>query len=461
MIPEAIELEKKVIGTIMTFPEYMPEIAMILTPEMFFDNTTRLVYSGLLHAYENNEPLDLLSTVERHNQKKDVKMPYLVDLTQMVGSGVETTSNCFTIKEKYIARELAIGGQRIYNLASDSINDIEDVLKESNKLIDRVNELVIGNSGSKHISSSVEKSLKDAEKRQVRSQKGLSVGISTGLTDLDKILGGWQNSTLNILAARPSMGKTNLLLKFAKCAAEAGFPGCIYSLEMSDISLTNRFILSECDIDIERFKSGHLTTKEWQAVEEASARISKLPIYIDDNPIVSMRYIKSNSTVMHRKGKCSWIMIDYLQLTETEKSGTREQEIAKASRAAKIIAKELDLPVILLSQLSRAVETRADKKPNLSDLRESGSIEQDADTVTFIYRPAYYGLLTASLKQTGKEIDTRNFGQLIIAKQREGAVGTVNFLHNDSMTKIFDYSEDKHNELIGKQPKIQIEDEPF
>lgn len=458
IIPEAIELEKKILGTIMSFPEMMPEIAVILSSEMFFDPKNRIIYSNLVKSYDNNEALDFYSIAQHHKEQNDIEISYLSSLLSLVGSGVGVLDNCLIVKEKYIARELSTGSYKIYCLASEPSNDIQDVINESNKINDRINEILAGGRNGSHISEVVKKSLTEAEKRQIRASEGKTNGITTGLIGMDAILGGWQKSTLNILAARPSIGKTACLLHFAKAAAKSGSPGCIYSLEMSDVSLINRMLLSCCDVDIDNFKKGRLTSEEWSKLEQAGSELSKLPIYVDDNPVVSMRYIKSHSTVMNRKGKCEWIMIDYLQLAETEKSGTREQEISKASRFAKIIAKELKIPIILLSQLSRAVEARQDKKPNLSDLRESGAIEQDADTVTFIYRPKYYGIDFAFLKSEQRDVNMSNFGQFLIAKQRDGAIGTVNFLHNDSMTQIFDYSKDKHEQLINKSHEA---DTPF
>lgn len=209
---------------------------------------------------------------------------------------------------------------------------------------------------------------------------------------------------------------------------------------MSDVSLANRLLLSECDIDTDRFKFGSLNNNELISLNRAAGIIERLPIYTDDRAQVSMPYIRNHSRIMAKKGKCDIIFIDYLQLTDCasgERNRNRENEIAQASRTAKIIAKELDIPVILLSQLSRNVESRADKRPQLADLRESGAIEQDADIVSFIYRPAYYDIPTIPTKNGS--IGTEGLGILCIEKQRDGATGTVKFSHNPSMTKITDY----------------------
>lgn len=206
---------------------------------------------------------------------------------------------------------------------------------------------------------------------------------------------------------------------------------------MSNVSLSDRLILSECNIDADNFKSGQLTMEETEEIEKAVGHLWNLPIYIDDNASVTMDYIRARSRILHKQGKCDMVLIDYLQLaSDIGRNQSREQAISQMSRTAKIIAKELDIPVILLSQLNRSVESRADKKPLLSDLRESGAIEQDADKVIFIYRPEYYGI--EATDENGALL--KNCGQLLIAKNRNGATGLVGFSHNESLTKITDYS---------------------
>jgi replicative DNA helicase len=229
---------------------------------------------------------------------------------------------------------------------------------------------------------------------------------------------------------------------------------------MSDISLANRLLLSECNIDADGFRAGRLTPADWKELEAAAERLGKLPIYVDDRPVVSMRHIKAHSKVMQRRGRCGLILADYLQLvdpaTDKKSNRNREQEIAQSSRQAKIIAKELGVPFVLSSQLARNVEGRADKTPQLSDLRESGAIEQDADIVSFIWRPAYYGMKTIEIQGHGT-ISTEGVGFISVAKQRDGATGTVPFRHNLSMTKITDY---RSGQTSTTAP-VELDGEPF
>ena len=399
--------------------------------------------------FDQNTPVDLYNVGKRCDGSSlfggRTGTLYASECTCKVGSGVNLLFQAQIIQQRYIARLLMYAGSKISTLAGDDTKDVADVLDESNKLIDKINALSCGSSAGQSLRDSLTESLKLAEQRQAAYLGGLPTGIPTGISDLNRLTGGWRGSQLIILAARPAMGKTALMLHFAKSAALNGTPVCILSLEMSHVSLSDRLLLSECEVEVNRFRNGDLSGDDWRQLNEASAQLEKLPIHVDDNAVVSMRYIKTRCHILKKQGKCGLIMIDYLQLADTstkERNRNREQEIAQASRQAKIIAKELDVPVVLLSQLSRECEKRADKQPQLSDLRESGAIEQDADVVGFIFRPAYYGLDKIETLKYGN-ISTSGLGIINIAKQRDGATGLVAFSHNPSMTKIGDFQENK------------------
>lgn len=399
--------------------------------------------------FDQNTPVDLYNVGKRCDGSSlfggRTGTLYASECTCKVGSGVNLLFQAQIIQQRYIARLLMYAGSKISTLAGDDTKDVADVLDESNKLIDKINALSCGSSEGQSLRDSLTESLKLAEQRQAAYLGGSPTGIPTGISDLNRLTGGWRGSQLIILAARPAMGKTALMLHFAKSAALNGTPVCIFSLEMSHVSLSDRLLLSECEVEVNRFRNGDLSGDDWRQLNEASAQLEKLPIHVDDNAVVSMRYIKTRCHILKKQGKCGLIMIDYLQLADTstkERNRNREQEIAQASRQAKIIAKELDVPVVLLSQLSRECEKRADKQPQLSDLRESGAIEQDADVVGFIFRPAYYGLDRIETLKYGN-ISTSGLGIINIAKQRDGATGLVAFSHNPSMTKIGDFQENK------------------
>lgn len=448
-IPQAVELEQSVIGTLIMEPDRLTEVVGILSPESFCDDRNSFIYKTLIEMFDQNTPVDLYNVGKRCNGSPLFKgragTLYASECTCKVGSGVNLLFQAQIIQQRYIARLLMYAGSKISTLAGDDTKDVADVLDESNKLIDKINALSCGSSAGQSLRDSLTESLKLAEQRQAAYLGGLPTGIPTGISDLNRLTGGWRGAQLIILAARPAMGKTALMLHFAKSAALNGTPVCIFSLEMSHVSLSDRLLLSECEVEVNRFRNGDLSGDDWRQLNEASAQLEKLPIHVDDNAVVSMRYIKTRCHILKKQGKCGLIMIDYLQLADTstkERNRNREQEIAQASRQAKIIAKELDVPVVLLSQLSRECEKRADKQPQLSDLRESGAIEQDADVVGFIFRPAYYGLDRIETLKYGN-ISTSGLGIINIAKQRDGATGLVAFSHNPSMTKIGDFQENK------------------
>ena len=448
-IPQAVELEQSVIGTLIMEPDRLTEVVGVLSPESFCDGRNSFIYQTLIEMFDQNTPVDLYNVGKRCDGSSLFEgrtgTLYASECTCKVGSGVNLLFQAQIIQQRYIARLLMYAGSKISTLAGDDTKDVADVLDESNKLIDKINALSCGSSAGQSLRDSLTESLKLAEQRQAAYLGGSPTGIPTGISDLNRLTGGWRGSQLIILAARPAMGKTALMLHFAKSAALNGTPVCIFSLEMSHVSLSDRLFLSECAVEVNRFRNGDLSGDDWRQLNEASAQLEKLPIHVDDNAVVSMRYIKTRCHILKKQGKCGLIMIDYLQLADTstkERNRNREQEIAQASRQAKIIAKELDVPVVLLSQLSRECEKRADKQPQLSDLRESGAIEQDADVVGFIFRPAYYGLDRIETLKYGN-ISTSGLGIINIAKQRDGATGLVAFSHNPSMTKIGDFQENK------------------
>ena len=436
------DVEAKTIGAIISNQEYITQVAGYLRPEHFSDSTNREIYSRLCDMYDNGRDIDLITTI---NECRGLKIPNAPALLAGYMSKASTTAPSIEpyariIVEQHIRRTIGIGAQQIANRCSENTEDVTEILKSLDSLTDECNGVIVGG-GAKHISELISQAIAGTENRQKTAKNGQGVGITTGIKPLDRCTGGWKPSQLIVLAARPAMGKTAMMLHLALSASQQGKAVCIYALEMSGVSLADRLLCSVANIDAEHYKNGTLTPDEWERINRAEAEIKDLPIYIDDNPTVTMRYIATRSKMLRKRGKCDIIFADYLQLvdTSTSKNRNREQEIAQASRNAKIIAKELGVPFVLLSQLSRKVEDRADKTPQLSDLRESGAIEQDADIVLFIHRPAYYGEQSISTVSWG-EISAEGVGVLSVAKQRDGATAKIFFAHNDSMTKITDYS---------------------
>lgn len=451
--PQATEVEKAVLGSLMIEQDSITKVVTILSPECFYLPVHRVIYEHILSLYRKNTPVDLISVANLLMNNEIIKsnggISYISSLTTLVAGAANIEYLCKILVQKRIAREIISGCNALIRDSYDNSNDIADIVEKFSKTSRKINEMACGKSNIHHIRESVSKALIEAENRQTMAERGITVGVDTGIHDLNVITGGgWKPSQLIVIAARPAMGKTAILLHLAKSAARSNIPACIYSLEMSEVSLANRLLLSECNIDIDRFKTGRMSEGEYASLNKAAGVIEKLPIYVDDNPMVSLEYIRSHSKIMKDKGRCGLILVDYLQLADVgskNKNRNREQDVAQASRMAKIIAKELDVPFILLSQLSRNVEGRADKIPQLSDLRESGAIEQDADAVIFIYRPAYYGNPNIKVKCGSgySEVSSDGIGVLLVEKQRDGATGSVKFRHNPAMTQITDFETER------------------
>lgn len=441
-VPLDIEIEQRVLGALLIESDSVHEVVGLLNTECFYKLIHQIIYTKILELYESGEIIDLLTVSNALKSDeifaKEGGTYYLSQLTTKVAGAVHIQRHCLLLKQMYISRKMAELGRELQKRVYEQ-EDILDLLSFLNGNVDKINDLTTWDNTSKHIGVVVKKSLEEVNKRQQAGESGKSSLIKTGLTSLDRLIGGWKKGELVILAARPSMGKTALMLHFAKVAAKARYHVCLYSLEMRDVSLADRLCLSECDVNSEHFRDGRLTDEEYKQLNSAAGKIEKLPIYIDDNSKVSMRYIRQDALKKARKGKCDMIMVDYLQLIDgcgTKSNSNREREVAEVSRQAKIIAKELNVPFILLSQLNRDLEKRPNKKPILADLRDSGSIEQDADLVCFVYRPAYYGENT--LMHKGVDVSTKGLGFICVGKQRNGKLGNTPFRHNPAMTQISD-----------------------
>lgn len=437
---QIIEAEQAVIGAIISREHVLDDVISILQPEMFYDHRYRTIYEAILSLHHKRKPIELISVTQEVASmgKAEEVTPFFI--TQTLGASltsVYAVEHALLIKQKYLQRKTIEFSHHVREQAYDDMEDIGDVLYRAGEQIEGLQETLIGQDEIKSLQEISQIALSELERKMKLHTSGIPAGVSTGLADLDRITSGWQKSELMVIAARPAMGKTALCLHFAKAAAMTGVPVAVFSLEMSDINLYNRLLLSECDMDAGKLKSGNIGPAELEQIEKGAMTLYKLPIYVDDNASVNLSYIRSRCRLLKKRDKCGMVIIDYLQLVSEsgQYNRSREQEITRMSREAKIIAKELDVPVLLLSQLNRDVEKRADKKPLLSDLRESGSIEQDADMVIFIHRPAYYGQETKDI--AGNRI--KNYGELLIQKNRNGSVGVVRFTHNDTLTKIFDY----------------------
>lgn len=424
--PQAVDVEQAVLGAMMLEKNAVTEVIDILMPNSFYDPKHQYIYGAIRELFGKSSPIDLLTVVNQLKQNGELEAAggpaYISQLTNRVASSAHVEYHARIIAEKHIKRELIRMSSDIIKEAYDDSNDVFDVLNKAEKELFEIAE----NNMSKGVSdmkTAVQGAIMEIEKAS-QNTDGIS-GVATGFFDLDKLTSGWQRSDMIVIAARPAMGKTAFVLSMARnCAVDYGQGVAIFSLEMSAVQLVKRLMASEARLSAEKLRKGDLKDHEFQQLHTRISKLATAPIFIDDTPGISIFDLRAKCRRLKMQHDIQIVIIDYLQLMTAgggKGSGNREQEISMISRSIKEIAKELNVPVIALSQLSRSVETRGgDKRPQLSDLRESGAIEQDADIVSFIYRPEYYGLLTDEEGNSNQGI-----GEIIVAKHRNGALDRV------------------------------------
>ena len=447
VLPESPELEKAVLGALILEPDQLSDVAEIVEISAFSDVNNGEIYGTMLSMMERGDKIDLYTLADRPELKGREMTRYLVELTNAVGSGVNVLEHARKLRDTEIRRRMCLFG---HELAARAVSDPDGVVDWATTEITAIADRAVRSDDITPLSDVVRATLDDLERRQQARQTGECIGISSGLSRLDALTGGWRSGQLVVLAGRPGMGKSAVMLHFSHAAAASGVPVCVFSLEMPDTQLAGRMLVGGSGVNSGSFRTGYIDADSWRRLEQAAAELSALPVYLNDCANLTMGAIRSQCKAMARRGRCGMVIIDYLQLLDTASrntNSTREREIAAASRSAKLLAKELDVPVILLSQLSRKVEERTDKTPLLSDLRESGAIEQDADMVLFLDRPAMYGRTEIDAGRYGT-ISAEGVGLLHIAKNREGETGSIVFRHNESMTRIADY-DDPATDAIG------------
>lgn len=438
VLPESPELERAVLGALILEQDQLPDVAEIVEISAFHNADNGKIYGVMLSMLERGDKIDLYTLADRPELKGREMTRYLAGLTSAVDSGVNVLDHARQLANTETRRRLCLFG---YELAARAVSDPDGVIDWATSEITAIAAATVHADDITPLSEVVRATLDDLERRQQARQTGECIGISSGLSRLDALTGGWRGGQLIVLAGRPGMGKSAVMLHFSHAAAASGVPVCVFSLEMPDTQLAGRMLVEGSGVNSGSFRTGDIDADSWRRLEQAAADLSALPVYLNDRANITMGAIRSQCKAMARRGRCGMVIIDYLQLADTangKKNGTREQEIAAASRSAKLLSKELEVPVILLSQLSRKVEERTDKTPMLSDLRESGAIEQDADMVLFLDRPAMYGRTEIDAGRYGT-IPAEGVGLLHIAKNREGATGCVIFRHNESLTRIADY----------------------
>ena len=440
--PHDDDLESVILGACLTETTAMVLVGDKLSPEMFYETKFSEIYSALLSMYHSGKAIDLVTVraeLASRGKLEAVGGAYeLVRLAGRVASSAHLEYHALILRQMYIRREMIAGLHTLLASAADESVDLSDALADLHRLAGHLESGAVSNNCLRDMERLMQDTLEQMDKRVENNRNGIT-GIPTGLRELDRLTAGWQQGDLNIIAARPSVGKTAFALHLALAAGRAGKHVLVNSLEMQGERLGDRWLCAQAaNVDAGHLKTGQLDDGERQQALEAARLLSALPVYVDDNPKMSMDHIRSSALLQKSKGRCDLLIIDYLQLCEMksgQKNRNREQEVAEASRKAKLIAKELDIPVILLCQLNRECEMRADKRPALSDLRESGAIEQDADVVMLLYRPALYGLTS----ERRSKFPSEGLGMVILAKHRNGETGDVYFGHNPAMTKIGEY----------------------
>ena len=471
-LPNAPELEEVVIGTIMLEGVFIDKIITDFTPALFHSKANRTIAEAIIDLYRENRPVDIVTTMYRLKQMNALDKiggaGYIASLTSRVTSSHNLEYHIHILKEHALKRKVIAICQSGLAKSLEPENDIFDVYEQiSYELDNSVKDILnyeVDNVGS--ISQSIiQKSIEIAE-------SGIQSGVPCGLKMVDNLTNGWQNSDLIIIAGRPSMGKTACAVSMImNPALKNNIPVAIFSLEMSKEQLVSRMQSSLSEINVSKIVKKQLNMDEIKAIQRNCTPLDKAPIYIDDTPNISLLELKSKARKLVKENGVRLLVIDYLQLMRSGRNiNNREQEIAEISRGLKGLAKELDIPVIALSQLSRGVESRGDKKPMLSDLRESGQIEQDADMVLFCYRPEYYGI--DQYEVGNQQFPSNGLFMLLVSKHRNGELGEVPLRFIHEQTKItnhqFTFGSSDYSSTFAPpitqerhQQTIQEENNPF
>lgn len=428
ILPHSLEAEQSVIGSMIMSKDAIVEASELITGADFYQQQYGIVFEAMVELHDEGKAVDLVTLQDRLREKElppeISSMEFVRDLLATVPTSANVKYYAEIVAEKSMLRKLIKTTEEIGNLCYLGKEKTQDILEVTEKKIFDL----VQNRGSEEFVPIRQVVLNAIEKIEKASRtQGSVTGIPTGFIDLDYKMSGFQPSDLILVAARPSMGKTAFVLNIAQYMAfHNDVTTAIFSLEMSKEQLVNRLLALESKVDSQNIRTGNLEDEEWAKLIEGANIIGKSHLIIDDKPGISISELRSKCRKYKMEHNLGIIFIDYLQLmTGSGRSESRQQEISEISRSLKALARELNVPVVALSQLSRAVEQRPDHRPMLSDLRESGAIEQDADVVMFIYRDDYYN----------KDSENKNIAEIIIAKQRNGPIGTVNLVWMPNYTK--------------------------
>ena len=442
--PQSLEAEEAVLGAMMIDDAAANKaIGLLKSSHYFYKEAHKKIFEAMLILSEESNPIDTVSVSNELKKKKSLKsvggLYYLTGLVDKVPTAANIETYASIVKEKGILRDLISASHYMSKKAFESGEDVATILDEAEQSIFSLTQQK-DNKLFQHIQPILTQAIQNLEKMQ--SKKGAVVGIPSGIIDLDNVTAGFRKSDLIVIAGRPSMGKTALALSIARNAAlESKVPTAIFSLEMSSDQLAQRLLSSEARIDGQKARTGRLQTARWKDVVIASGKLADAPLFIDDTAALSILDLRSRARRLKREENIGLLVVDYLQLMQgPRRSENRQQEISYITQSLKALAKELDIPIIALSQLSRAVESRTNKRPVLSDLRESGAIEQDADLVIFLYRPFVYD---------DKKVEEKGLAYLIVAKQRSGPTRTVKATFIDTYARFENYTDWSESENVS------------
>jgi len=428
VLPQNIEAEQSVLGGILIDNEALHKVLEIIEPNDFYRDNHKKIFLAFLELSENNTPLDIITVTELLQKKGELTniggATYLASLVDSVPTTANITHYAKIIKEKSILRSLIAKATDIVNMGFEASEDVAEILDKAEEAIFSITQQRIQTSYYS-IKEIIKQTFKTIE--ELSSKRDSVTGIPTGFVDFDRLTAGLQPSDLIIIAGRPVMGKTSFTLNIAQHAAtRAGVPVGFFSLEMSKEQLALRMLCAEARINSQKIRSGFLSERDWLRLTDAAATLSEAPIFIDDTPALSVLEIRAKARRLRSEHNIGLIIVDYLQLMKGRgKVDTREREISEISRSLKALAKELNIPVVAVSQLNRRVEERENKRPRLADLRESGAIEQDADLIVFIYRDEVYN----------EDTPDKGIAEVIIGKQRSGPTGVVKLAFLDKYTR--------------------------
>ena len=442
--PQNLEAERGVLGSVLLINDVLDEVADVITPEHFYTDAHRKIFSAIRRLYDNNayaiDPLTLAEELDKHSELADIGgTAYLEQVLEAVPHAGNARYYAGIVREKWVQRQLIFACNEILAECYDGSNDPNDVLSSAEQRIFRI----LDDQGAprKMLIKDILLDAFDRINERMENDEVIS-GIPTGFTDLDQKLNGLQSSELVVLAARPSMGKTALVCNIAEGVAMGTERRAVllFSLEQSNLELAERLLCIRSQVNSHRLRAGTLDDDERKLLVHASQELSEAPLYLDDQPGRTIAQITAVARRLQRRNDVAVVIIDYLQLIEPEdKSAPREQQIALITRRLKALAKELNVPVIALAQLNRGVEHREDKRPRLSDLRESGAIEQDADVVMFLHREDLYFTEEEWAQQFPSRPYPKNVADLIVAKHRNGRTGNLQLFFRDNFVRFDSY----------------------